>query len=237
MRWKTRHELPVMQRLSISFDRQLLKEAFEEMQARRTWDSLGAEYAALCETHTHLPAMFFTEKELEGVSHVCDLNWEQASYKQMTLTKFDPSFSLDQREEKSLSRWDGRIAKQKREADERWYKKVDETIPEYFKYVIGRIPGAHRTRFARLSPQSSVKPHIDYDTTYGIRLHIALNTNEGCSNAGELGDGTVIENHIPADGSLWFINPGVKHWAKNLGTTPRDHLIISADSQSLLDFL
>jgi len=40
----------------------------------------------------------------------------------------------------------------------------------------------HRTRFAKLSPHSEVKPHIDYDTLYGVRLHIAFENNANCSN-------------------------------------------------------
>lgn len=41
---------------------------------------------------------------------------------------------------------------------------------------------------------------------------------------------------MPADGHVWFVNPGVKHFAVNHGSTERVHLIISADSQSLLSF-
>jgi hypothetical protein len=234
-KWKSRNELPVLKRLGLSFDVQLLTEAFEEMQAkRRKWDSLGAEYAALCETHTRLPKMFFKSEELEGVSHVCDLDWENTSYKQMTLTEFEPSYSLAQRLELSGSAWDQRIAKHQETADERWYRKISDDTPDYFRHVINSIPGAHRTRFARLSPGSSVKPHIDYDTTYGIRLHIALATNEACVNGGQNSRGEITEEHIPADGSVWFVNPGVKHWAHNQGDSFRDHLIISVDSQNPL---
>ena len=96
------------------------------------------------------------------------------------------------------------------------------------------FPGAHRTRFANLAPKSEVKPHIDYDTLYGVRLHIALSTNDECFNGGWDKDGNEISYHIPADGSVWFVNPGVKHYAKNNGDTPRNHLIISMDSQEML---
>ena len=135
---------------------------------------------------------------------------------------------------RSGTRWDSRVAKRDERADERWYRKLQDDTPEYFKYVFQRIPGAHRTRFARLAARSSVKPHIDYDTTYSIRLHIAIHTNADCVNGGEDMVGTKIEQHIPADGSVWFVNPGMKHWAHNLGKTPRDHLIVSVDGQDLL---
>jgi hypothetical protein len=221
----------------MQFDIQLLREAFVEMQARRRWDSLGAEYASLCEIHTRLPGMFFNEAELANVSHVCDLDWETTSYKQMTLTEFDKEYSLAGRKEFSGSRWDHRVAKQQAKADERWYRKICDDVPEYFRYVLRNIPGAHRTRFARLAAQSSVKPHIDYDTTYGIRLHLAINTNSECRNGGQDRNLNTVEEHIPADGSVWFVNPGVRHWAHNRGGQPRDHLIISVDSQELLQEL
>jgi hypothetical protein len=35
-------------------------------------------------------------------------------------------------------------------------------------------------------------------------------------------------------GSVWFVNPGVKHYAINNGATSRNHLIISMDSQEFL---
>ena len=43
------------------------------------------------------------------------------------------------------------------------------------------------------------------------------------------------KRHFPADGTVWFINPGVKHWAKNDGEEERIHLIVSVDSQEILN--
>jgi len=92
----------------------------------------------------------------------------------------------------------------------------------------------HRTRFAKLAPHSSVKPHIDYDTLYGVRLHIAFETNDDCVNGGWDKNGLQTKVNIPADGSIWFVNPGVKHYAINDGATERNHLILSLDSQECL---
>jgi quercetin dioxygenase-like cupin family protein len=47
--------------------------------------------------------------------------------------------------------------------------------------------------------------------------------------------GNPDERHFPTDGSVWFINPGVKHWATNDGDAERVHLILSVDSQDILD--
>ena len=232
--WKSRHELPVIKKLDYQFDIEKLKLELNEFAKEKVWDGLGSDYAHMCETHTKLPKMFFKEEELDSVDHVCDLDWEASSYQQLSLTEFDKDYDLSKRIEKSGSRWDKRIAKKDPKADERWYGKIKDDVPPYLREVLNTFPGAHRTRFANLAPKSEVKPHIDYDTLYGIRLHIALNTNDECFNGGWDKDGNEISYHIPADGSVWFVNPGVKHYAKNNGNTPRNHLIISMDSQEIL---
>ena len=55
----------------------------------------------MCETYTKLPSMFFKKEELEGVERACDIDWERASYQQISLVDFDESYNLDQRTEKS----------------------------------------------------------------------------------------------------------------------------------------
>jgi len=232
--WKSRFELPVLKRLNLTVDLERLKAELGDFASGKVWDGLGSDYASLCETHTRLPKMFFTEQELEGVSCVCDIDFTKSSYQQLSLTEFDDTYSLDERTEKSGSAWDERVAKQKPEADERWFRKLKTDVPPYMREILASFPGSHRARFALLAPHSNVKPHIDYDTLYGIRIHIALETNEGCFNGGWDKEGNEVRNHIPADGSVWFINPGVKHYAVNEGDTPRNHLIISLDTQSII---
>jgi hypothetical protein len=177
--------------------------------------------------------MFFKEEELNGVNHVCELDWNKTSYQQLSLTEFDETFDLSSRREKSGSVWDTRIAKHDIKADERWYGKLKDDLPPYLREVLSTFPGSHRARFANLSAHSEVKPHIDYDTLYGIRLHIALETNDSCFNGGWDKDGVGMREHFPADGSVWFVNPGVKHYAVNGGDSNRNHLIISVDSQEI----
>ena len=233
--WKSRYELPVIQKLNINFDINKLKSELKQFSKNKVWDGLGSDYANMCETHTKLPKMFFKEEELKNIDHICDLDWEKSSYQQLSLTEFDENYNLSKRKEKSGSAWDNRIAKKDPKADERWYGKIKDDVPTYLKEILNNFKGAHRTRFANLAPKSEVKPHIDYDTLYGVRLHIALSTNNECSNGGWDKSGNEISYHIPADGSVWFVNPGVKHYAKNNGSTPRNHLIISMDSQEILE--
>lgn len=232
--WKNRWELPVIRRLDFRVDIDRLRSELREYAAGKVWDGLGSDYASLCETHTKLPKMFFKDQELEGIDCVCDLDWTKTSYQQLSITEFDESYDLEQRKEKSGSVWDERIAKHKKDADERWFRKVKDDVPQYMREIMQMFPGAHRARFSTLAPRSTVKPHIDYDTLYGIRIHIALETNEHCYNGGWDQEGNEVKYHIPADGTVWFVNPGVKHYAVNDGDTPRNHLIISLDTQSIL---
>ena len=135
---------------------------------------------------------------------------------------------------KKDSKWSNRIALKNPRADERWFSKIKEDVPDYLKYVLKTIGDTHRTRFSNLAPKSFVKPHFDYNTDYSIRFHIAIRTNKYCRNGGWDKKGGLHEQHIPADGSVWFVNPGVKHFAVNDGDTQRVHLIISVDSQKNL---
>lgn len=235
--WKGRYELPVIAPLNIRFNIDRLRQELKEFSQDKVWDGLGSDYANMCEAHTKLPAMFFTKEELDGVNHVCDLDWEKTTYRQLSLTEYDDTYDINSRSEKSGTAWDYRVAKKDSHADERWYRKFKNDLPPYLREVLSNFPNFHRSRFALLAPHNQVKPHIDYDTTYGIRLHIALETNEHCFNGGWDKDGNEVKYHIPADGTVWFINPGVKHYAVNGGDTPRNHLIISMDSQKILENL
>jgi hypothetical protein len=236
-KWKGRYELPVMGRLDIRFDIERIRAELAQFASGKIWNGLGSDYADMCEAHTKLPAMFFTKEELDSVECICDLDWEKSSYRQLSLTEFDETYDINARTDMSGTAWDTRVAKHDSKADERWYRRFKPDLPPYLREVLNTFPNFHRTRFAELQGGNRVKPHIDYDTTYGVRLHIALTTNDECFNGGWDKDGNEVKFHIPDDGSVWFINPGVKHYALNGGTTPRNHIIISMDNQSILEHL
>jgi hypothetical protein len=89
-----------------------------------------------------------------------------------------------------------------------------------------------RARFARIAPNFSIKPHIDYDTTYGIRLHLAVESNDKSfiwlrHNKNE----DFQKFYVPTDGHLYFVNAGFEHYASNNGTTERTHLVLSIHGQ------
>ena len=233
---KKRYELPVLKKLNVHFNINELRQSYEQFVRGKTWNALGSEYASMCEKYPNLPRCFFKDEELENVDSICNLDWKKASFKQLSLTEFDNNFKLNIEESKNnASPWGQRIALNNPKTDERWFRKIKKDVPEYLRYVLKILGDTHRTRFACLSSYSSIKPHVDYNTDYSIRLHIAIKTNSKCKNGGWDKNGILHEGHIPSDGSVWFVNPGVRHFAVNEGSTDRVHLIISVDSQRLLN--
>lgn len=225
--WKSRDHFPVISKIKdLQFDsEQLLKDYFKILETKK-YDSLGKEYDGLCKTHNKLPSFFLKTNENTDA---------HASYSQLALSEWDENYSLDKRPSRSGTIWDRTYAKKNILADERFYGKPIDGIPSYLASVLKEFrPYLHRCRFAKLNPHCEVKPHIDYDTTYSIRLHIPILTNDKCINGGISKDNVIIETALPADGTVWFVNQGVKHWAKNDGDTPRVHLILSIDSQKFI---
>ena len=98
-KWKSRYELPVIDRLDYRFDINRLRDELKQFAQNKVWDGLGSDYAHMCETHTKLPKMFFKEEELKEVDCVCDLDWETSSYQQLSLTEFDETYDLSQCEQ------------------------------------------------------------------------------------------------------------------------------------------
>ena len=81
-----------------------------------------------------------------------------------------------------------------------------------------------------MAPGHSIKPHIDYNTTYSIRVHIPIITNDQSFMCVKNKDG-IQKMHMPADGSVYFLNTGMTHWAENNGDNGRIHLVISLNGQ------
>ena len=222
---KTRHECPAFARLKMQFSSHKLQADFNHLNKTRSWGGLSAEYHNLCDLHNKLPSYFLKEGEDPD---------EKAGYSQLAISEWDDSFSLSQNPSEEESPWRSRTPKRNIAADERFYRKPVQGIPEYLSQVLNNFrPYLHRARFARLKPGCEVKPHIDYDTTYSIRLHIPISTNSKCLNGCFAADEN-IAIHLPADGSVWFVNQGLKHWAVNNGLTERVHLILSVDSQKFI---
>ena len=119
------------------------------------------------------------------------------------------------------------------EGDERNYQTlVDWAKGTYIEEVLNSFKSkATRTRLIIMKPKGFILPHIDYNTSYGVRYHIPLQTNKWSYIGIQRKDEEPEIKHLPADGSVWFINQGWKHSAWNFGEEDRIHLIISVMGQ------
>jgi aspartyl/asparaginyl beta-hydroxylase (cupin superfamily) len=86
-----------------------------------------------------------------------------------------------------------------------------------------------RTRFTLLKPKQEVKPHIDNDPSYIIRIHFPVFTNLDCK-FGFIWQGKKYEYHMEV-GKVYMVNNGITHWAYNAGDTDRMHLVVSVNGQ------
>lgn len=216
-----RKELPCIGRLNIKFNISHLRDDLSSWAANEDWSALESEFKHLCENHQMLPPQFPIENKNSG-------------YRQIALTEYDsnkeakPSLIQD-------SFWDNRVIKDNPMADERFYNKQKPNLPNSFQEIIDFFsPHIHRTRLALLPAGHSIKPHIDYDTKYSIRVHIPIWSNSQSYICYANKDNGADKFHLPPDGSCYFLNPGLRHWAENNGDSDRIHLIMSISSQEPL---
>jgi Aspartyl/Asparaginyl beta-hydroxylase len=225
--WLDKNQLPPFKRLKIQFDPIKLRDELQHLMSDRGFDAYDNEYKELF----HGNASSDTER-----AHNKNMVNIKDQFNTLPLTVFDEDFDLSQRVEMSNSIWDRRVAKNSTKLDERFYRKPVDGIPEHTASVMAAFaPFVHRTRYTKLNSGQSISEHVDYDTKYSVRLMMAIDTNDKCLNSWRMPDGRIETVHIPADGSIWFINQGLPHWADNPGDSDRVHLILSVDSQSVLD--
>jgi hypothetical protein len=173
---------------------------------------------------------FFKEKD-EGFL-------QSEKYKQLYLTEFDSS----KRSEKVSLNKTTIFERSRRlnpkhpsylpEADEYNYGIRNSLVCGEIEKVLNcfKSPLA-RVRFANLSSNFKLKAHVDYDPSYITRYHIPLKTNEDCLMCVFDKNGKSIKKHLPADGQVYFLNTGLKHWAENNSNENRIHLIVDTKSQ------
>lgn len=197
--------------------------------------SANSKHQAFLVSNEFCKTNFFTESDAPTL--------EGEKYKQLYLTDFDESkasgnVSLHStnifERTKRLNKNDPRYLP---EADELNYgirnQHVSGPLEELLNKFTSKIT---RVRLAYLDSGFSIKPHVDYDPSYITRYHVPLVTN------GEVLMGFSKNNidhfyHLPADGSVYFFNSGIKHWVENRSDSPRIHLIIDTHGQEdLVDF-
>jgi hypothetical protein len=119
-------------------------------------------------------------------------------------------------------------------ADEKLYDKRNEYCKGYVAEVMDmleeKIGHVARSRYAVLKAGEEIKPHLDINTDKAVRIHIPLITNENVT-IGVKGKKREVVKHMPADGSVWFMNQGYTHWVKNESDIDRVHLVFVVTGQ------
>lgn len=120
-------------------------------------------------------------------------------------------------------------------ADEKLYDKRNEFCKGYVAEVLDMIEQhvghVARTRYAVLKAGEEIKPHLDINTDKAVRIHIPLITHEDVI-VGTKGKKRTVEQHMPADGSVWFLNQAYEHWVKNDSDIDRVHLVAVVTGQN-----
>ena len=168
---------------------------------------------------------------------------ESEKFKQIQLTEFDKSKSRGPVDVKATTMIEH--VKRQNPADPRYLPEADDhnygirtnlvtgEIERVFDMFTSRIT---RARLAYLGAGHEIKAHVDSDPSYVTRFHIPVLTNPDVKMFVQTKHG-IQEQHLPADGRVYFFNAGLKHWVKNQSSKDRLHLIIDVHGQHELESL
>lgn len=232
---KDRHQLPPFLKLPYQFDMSRILEEFKKFEDINLYDDLNASnsesaYGDFYNSSTKLDHLKKFIKDDENA-----LKGSQF-YRQLSLTEFDGERTGRRLQQDNSIKTYRKSTNPEDPAydpvmDERRYTKRKDICTGYWNDILDTFKSTvTRTRFAYLAPAHIISPHIDYNTTYSIRIHIPIITNEGCLMCVKTKEG-VEKLHMNADGGAYFINTGMTHWAENNGTDGRIHLVISLNGQ------
>lgn len=195
--------------------------------------SHGASIAKYIQLYSPGKMGFFTE---QGAPYL-----EGDQYRQIYLTELDPNIHGYPTDDNLKNSPGGRM------------RRLDPSKPEYNPYVdelnfnhptkhvkgiIKQIMDSFqdrltRVRLAYMAPGFCVKPHVDHDPSYIVRYHIPIQSNPNC-NMHIYRDKKSLRCHFPADGRVYFLNAGLKHWATNHSDQWRLHMIVDVHGQEAL---
>lgn len=88
--------------------------------------------------------------------------------------------------------------------------------------VTEHVPGVKRAFFVRLLPLCVMHAHVDAGDCNTD--HVVLQTNPWCKNW--WGDDNSPEAEHMEQGWRYTVDRTVRHWASNMGDTPRIHLLV-----------
>jgi hypothetical protein len=230
-----RKDFPLFQKMPMKVDLDAIRQELAVLETRNNWLDINPEtkyYESLIRGREHLLEKF------------ADSDGKFTTYNQIVLTEFDRETyegiaeqTVEEIADKSVnqkySRYKRDVLEIVAEQNEKNYGKfrsiidgLDSTqaLLKSFKNKVTRA------RFARLAAGADIRPHIDNNVNYGVRYHLALDTNDDCFLAVRRNPTQEYEYfHVPADGHLYYLNVGFEHYAVNNGTTDRVHLVIGVN--------
>lgn len=119
--------------------------------------------------------------------------------------------------------------------DERNYTKKTEFCTPYINEILdGFNDPACRSAVVTLQPGKFLSPHFDIGPEYVTRLQIPIITNEKAVIGFRKDEETWYEYHLPADGSIYFVNSGWEHYAVNNGDENRYQMRVCLNGQESL---
>tara|TARA_Y100000813_G_C24157980_1_gene350665 strand:+ start:610 stop:1191 length:582 start_codon:yes stop_codon:yes gene_type:complete len=151
----------------------------------------------------------------DNISTTCGTPYLSDNYLQMTLTSTVENMKYVRGKE-----------------DERCYGKLNEEYQgTYVEDILNTFKSKYtRVRIIKKKPGSYILPHIDYDTTYSVRYYIPLQTNPWAMTAVQNNEVIDVMN-LEADGSMYFVNPGLPHSAWNFGKEDDIRMVVSVNGQ------
>ena len=93
-----------------------------------------------------------------------------------------------------------------------------------------------RVRLTRIRAGKYLTPHIDYGPEYAIRVIVPIQGTSGVYNK-VWRKGVEEEYEMPANGSAYFLNVGLKHSVEHRGDEDRISLMFSLPTQEDIETL
>jgi hypothetical protein len=93
-----------------------------------------------------------------------------------------------------------------------------------------------RVRLTRIEAGKYLTPHIDYDTTYAVRIIVPISGTKNVINV-VWPKNQRVEYNMENDGSAYFLNVGYKHSVEHNGDEDRIALMFSLPTQEDVESL
>lgn len=120
--------------------------------------------------------------------------------------------------------------------DERNYTKKTEFYNGYIAEILDSFEDeVCRSAAVVLQPGKFLAPHFDIGPEYVTRLQMPIITNEKAVIGFRKDPDIWFEYHLPADGSVYFVNSGWEHYAVNNGSEDRYQIRICLNGQKSLE--